>query len=369
MITRKDGISAQMLRITAKINIGNGGGNLQNVTSTVAGIGGSSPISAMIGHHTQIQKPFILGRSRLGGGDCYTKQANFYIGSIPSNSEGNFSSNYVITLSGSNITQITIVFNKQKGQYPKSINVDGTIHYDDDPIWTIPIAGANTHTITISNWNTPNAPMVISSIYTDLSIDIDDSNILNFNRTIMEKDNYKQPSFGIISNGGSISFIDKNGEIADYVAQQIINSKNEISVYLENADTGKKAQIARFNTQQWEYKNSQSVVGITLKDNLEEWQGISVPAINYTPTVSTNQTAEWLYKYLQNEKITPAKYNMLSFDQLDSKTKSVLSGTTIQYPLLESDNLWAEWNKLCELCFLNIYKDNDGRTICKYSGE
>lgn len=355
-----------MIKITATINIGENGGTLNTVTSSQSGINVSSTLNEVIGKHEQIQRPFILGRSRLGGGNCFTKKANFYIGRIASNSNGNFSSNYVIEVSGSNIKQLTIVFNKQKGEYPRSILINGEAYYDDDPTWTIPLTSADTHTITISNWNKPNSPFVISSIYTDLSIELDDTNLLDFERTIMDRSDIKRPSFGIISNTGSLSFIDKDGEVKDYIAQQIISSQNVISAYLVNTETNAREQIAYFNTEQWSYNNSQSLVNVSLKDDLEEWQDINVPAIDYTPTVSTPKTAEWFYKYLY--KKTPEKFKMLSFDELDSETKAVLSETTIQYPILESASLWAQWDKLCQLCFLQIYKRNDGRTVCKYSG-
>lgn len=354
-----------MIRITAKINIGEDGGTLNTVTSSQSGINVSSSLNEVIGKHEQIQRPFILGRSRLGSGDCFTKKANYFISRQASNASGNFSQNVVINISGSNIKQLTIVFNKQKGEYPRSITVDGEAFYDDDPTWTIPLNGADTHTITISNWNKPNSPLVISSIYTDLSIDLDETNLLDFNRTITDRSDTQYPSFGIISNTGSLSFIDKDGEVADYIAQQIISSQNIISAYLENTETGAKEQIAYFNTQSWSYNNSQSLVNVSLKDDLEEWQDLNVPAINYDPSNPQSQTAEWFYKYLHDK--TPKKYKMLSFEELDSATQAVLGNTDIQYPLLQSASLWAQWDKLCQLCFLHIYKRNDGKTVCKYN--
>lgn len=355
-----------MLKITARINIGDNGGELNSVSSSQSGVNNSSTLDEVKGHHTQIQKPFILGRSRLGGGDCYTKKANYYIGSVASDSNGNFPTEYKIYAFGVNITQLTIVFNKRKNEFPKSIKVDGKDFYDDDTQWTIPLAVDDFHTIVINNWNTPNSPLVISSIYADLSIDIDDTNLIDFNCSLMSRDNVKQPSFGIISNSGNISFIDKDGEIADYIAQQIVNSQNVISVYLENTKSDVNEKIGYFNTQQWSYTNSQSLVDVTLKDDLEEWQSIKLDSINYVPTVDIPQTAKWLYEQLYEK--TPNKFNMLPFYLLDTQTQTILSGTTIQYPVLDGDTLWGGWDKLCQLCFLNIYKDNKGRTVCIYSG-
>lgn len=352
-----------MIRITAKINIGTDGGKLNTAESNQSGINVSSTLNECIGKHEQIQCPFILGSSRLGSGDCFTKKANFYIGRIASDSNGNFSSNYVINVSGENITQLTIVFNKQKNQYPRSILVDGETFYDDDPTWTIKLNGSNTHTITISNWNTPNSPFVISSIYTDLSIELDDTNLLDFERTIMDRSDIERPSYGIISNTGSLSFIDKDGEVADYISQQLVSSENVITAYLENTATGAKEQIAYFNTQSWSYNNSQSLVNVSLKDDLEEWQDINIPEIYFDLKSQQSKTLKYFYDYLYEK--TPEKYKMLSFDKLDEKTKDILQNTIIRYPYLEKGSLWRQWSKLCEVAQLHIYKKND-ITICVY---
>lgn len=353
-----------MIRITAKINIGENGGTLNTVTSSQSGINVSSTINEVIGHHEQIQRPFILGRSRLGGGDCFTKKANYFISRQASDENGNFSQNVVINISGSNITLLTIIFNKCDNEFPKSILVDGEAFYDDDLTWTIPLNGADTHTITISNWNKPNSPLVISSIYTDLSITLDDTNLLDFERTIMDRSDVKKPSYGIISNTGSLSFIDKDGEVADYIAQQIISSQNVIEAYLENTETGAKEQIAYFNTQQWSYSDSQSLVNVQLKDDLEEWQNITINALEYDPVDGAPKSLKDIYNYLYIK--TPSKYNMQSFEELDMETQNVLNSTTIKYPYLFKSSLWGAWTKLCNVCCLHIYKNGGGKTICKY---
>lgn len=360
------GISDRMIRITAKIQIGDDGGKLSYIyNNRTGGINASMALQEVIGHNTPIQKPFILGRSRLGGGDCFTKKANFFIGAESSDQYKIFQKGYKFSLRGENITQITIVFNKEKNEYPRSITIDGETFYDDDPTWTIPIASGNEHVIEIMNWNKAFSPLVITSLYTDLSIELDESNLIDFERTIMDRSDTSAPSYGVISNSGSLSFIDVDGEVADYVAQQIVNSKNIISAHLYNDKTGIERQIAYFNAQKWSYQNSQSLVSITLKDDLEEWQYINVSAIYYNPKISTPKSAEWLYREVHKQ--TPAKYKMLEFEELDDETKAVLSGTTIKYPILESGSLWSAWDKLCQLCFLRIFKNNSGRTVCKYS--
>ena len=354
-----------MIRITARINIGENGGTLNTVTTANSSVNYSSTLNEVNGHHIQRKsRPFILGRSRLGGGDRFTKTVNYFIGRQKANASGNFTQNFVIELSGSKITLLTIVFNKRDNEFPISILVDGNAFYDDDPTWTIPLDGKDEHVITISNWNTPNSPLIISSIYTDLSIDLNETNLLDFERTIMDRSDIKKPSFGIISNTGRLSFIDKDGEVADYISQQLISSANVISAYLEDTETGAQEQIAYFNTQQWSYNNSRSIVDVSLKDDLEEWQDINVAEIYFNLKSQQSETLKYFYEYLHEK--TPKKYNMLSFEELDETTKNILQNTTIQYPYLEKGSLWRQWSKLCEIAQLHIYKKNN-QTVCVYS--
>jgi hypothetical protein len=109
------------------------------------------------------------------------------------------------------------------------------------------------------------------------------------------------------------------------------------------------------------------VVSVSLKDEIERWQEINISAISYDPRVIEHKPFELLYENLYNQTINNG-YNMYSIDQLDRKTKAILKNTYIQYPLLESGSLWQQWNKLCQVCQLHIYQNNDGIVVCKYNG-
>jgi hypothetical protein len=58
---------------------------------------------------------------------------------------------------------------------------------------------------------------------------------------------------------------------------------------------------------------------------------------------------------------------MLQFEELDQKTQDILELTRVDYPLLEDGTLWEQWQKLCEVCGLYIYKNNEGKTVCTYT--
>ena len=97
---------------------------------------------------------------------------------------------------------------------------------------------------------------------------------------------------------------------------------------------------------------------------------VEIDGINYDPRepfkVLPNGTMEDLYKWLWVE--TPQKYKMLTFEKLSQLTQNRLSRTKISYPLLKSDNLWKQWEKLCEICGLYIYKNRNGETVCNFTG-
>jgi hypothetical protein len=74
-----------------------------------------------------------------------------------------------------------------------------------------------------------------------------------------------------------------------------------------------------------------------------------------------------LYVWLQDSTRTPSKYKMLPFNELDENTRTILMNTRLSYPLLESGTLWEQWTKICEVCGLYIYKNNEGKTVCSYT--
>jgi hypothetical protein len=179
------------------------------------------------------------------------------------------------------------------------------------------------------------------------------------------------PSYGIISNVGDVSFNDICGQIAYYAELLILGSDLKVVMMLNDTLSSKSELMAIMETQDWNYDNDNMSVSVSLKDDLVEWQDISVDGINYDPRypnkVLTNGTMEDLYKWLQDGQRTPSKYQMLPFEELDTSTKGILTNTEIDYPLLKSGSLWEQWTKLCQVCGLYIYKNSQGETVCSYT--
>lgn len=369
-----------MITLTAKINILSGDNKKLSLGSDdLPGNNISSNLSGIVGFEKQASNPFILGASKLGDGSTFSDGVDYFIDDQPSDDNGNFATPYEITITGNTIGALTIAFDTTNRRHPKKIYVDGVEYVDDDAIFTVVgLTESTTHTVRIVDWNDPKYPLVITGIYAEVSIEIDRRNLISISRSIFDRGDLKFPSWGIISNTGNIQFNDIDGEIRDYAEQLLLESGLKCEIFLNNTLANAQEKIGLFETDEWDYDNDNRVVSVSLKDDLEEWQDINVEEISYDPRNPAEKPFEWLYvelwkltsnRYYAEEQITgKGNYNMLAFDELDTDTQGILQNTYIQYPLLESGSLWEQWTKLCEVCQLHIYKDNNGVVVCRYNG-
>ncbi len=357
-----------MITLTAKINLLSGDNSALSLGSeNLSDNNISSKLGDIVGVKKKGSNPFIIGASKLGDGSTFSDGVDYFIGDQLSFKNGNFSNVYIIVITGNAMTSLTIAFDTENGRHPKSVWVDGVEYIDNDPIFTVTgLTESTNHTIVIYNWNTPNYPLVITGIYAEVSIEIDRRNLISISRSIFDRSDLKLPSFGIISNTGNIEFNDTDGEIRDYAEQLILESGLKCEMFLNNTLANAQERIGLFETDEWDYDNDNRVVSVSLKDDLEEWQDINVAPIDYDPRVIEHKSFKWLYEYLWS--LTKENYDMLAFDELDTDTQDILQNTYTQYPLLESGSLWQQWTKLCEVCQLHIYKNNDGVVVCRYNG-
>jgi hypothetical protein len=362
-----------MITLTARIDLISGNnGTLKYTTMNLGGNNISSGTASILGSSVQGSNPFILGASKLGDGSTFSGKVDYFIGEQLSDNAGYFVKPYELTVSGTEITSITIEFDKINNRHPYTINIDGETYQDDDSVFTINnLAKADYHTIIIDNWNAPSYPLVITGIYINISIDINYHNLIGLNRHITYRGDTKLPSYGIISNTGNLEFNDLNGEIRDYAEQLLLTSDLKVVINLNNTLAKTHEQVGIFETRDWDYDNDNRSVSVSLKDDLEEWQDIQVQGFGYDPRnpskILIDKSMANLYDWLQDSARTPSKYKMLSFSQLDEKTQNILTSTTIDYPFLENGSLWEQWTKLCEVCGLYIYKNNEGNTVCSYT--
>lgn len=347
-----------MITMTATIDILKSGtgtgesGMLSDLSCNLSGNNISNGISALKAVKRRIKRPFILGKSKLGIGDTYCKELDYYMGAQLANDYGVFENPYSITINGTSITAITLAFDDLNNRFPKSITVDGQTYIDDDPKWTIiNLTQKDTHTVTINNWNIPNEPLILSGIYIDVSIDLDRRNLTGIDFSIMQRSDTTKPSWGIISNSGTIRFNDIDGEVKDYAEQFLLQSGLGVKIFLNNTLADESQIIGVFKTSEWNYDKYSRAVNLSIKDDLEKWQNIKL-----TQKIEFfNKTMIYVYNYLVSK--TPKYY---SFKTLSNDITAYLSN--IKSPILISgeESLWNKWYEFCDVCGLYLFKNKEG---------
>lgn len=173
----------------------------------------------------------------------------------------------------------------------------------------------------------------------------------------------EEPSFGIISNSGTVSFNDYDGKVLEYAEQGELVDGLQISIYMQNTlVSGKRELIARYTTTDWDYDNDSKQVSCTIKDVLEELQKIQFAGLNYIWQPETFADA---YKRLCT--LTPSKFGFVAYDDLDDRTKSKLSSSQSDYFYIESGSLWNAWDKFANALFCSIYNDGQ-KTVLNFVG-
>lgn len=251
--------------------------------------------------------------------------------------------------------------------FPTKITVDGKEYKNERNVFAIGnLKETTTHTIVIDDLNAERRPLTIYGIYTGFTIDVNARNLVSVGSKTTDRGDLKLPSFGIISNTGSLELNDALDEILYFAENGLLDKGQPCKIFLNDTLSGKTEQIADLETEQWNYENEGKSVSVTLQDDLEEWQNINVAGEDYDPRKPEAKPLEWLYRYLWG--ITTTNYKMLSFEELDEGTTTVLQNTYIRYPLLESGTLWQQWTKLCQVGQCHIYKHRNGVIGCHYNG-
>ena len=177
-------------------------------------------------------------------------------------------------------------------------------------------------------------------------IPLNNKRIISISANIFDRSDITRPSYGIISNTGGLEFNDFDSEFLNYANQRLLTSDLPVSIFLNNTlYKTTRQQIGKFQTRSWNYDNNNKRVSVSLKDDLEEWQDISINGISYNPIYNETNSMSYYYRILHSK--TPVKYQMLTFAELDDKTKLILNDTTIQYEILKDGSLWEQWRKIC----------------------
>lgn len=353
-----------MIKLIANIKLTDSNSGTLNAATFTNKNNISGDYSTILSKKNSIGNPFILSSngygSKLGSGDYFSSQEKYFIGSVSSDSNGNFSDgSYVIVISGDSIKTLNIEFDSKNNLHPNQIVVNNVTYSDDDPIFTIGFSTpVSTVTIEIKDWNKPNYPLIISGIYIDVEINLDERSITGFEYNIYDREYNDKPSYGIVSSSGTISYNDTDRQTIDYIRSNFIDKYCSVSVYISNNLYSTKHIIAKTYTRDWEYDNNNFEVTVSLQDDLDKMQQYEFLGLKYS---GDGMTGKQIYNYLYDS--TPDEFIFPEFDDLDEETKSFLTSSKINFPYMEKSSVWSAWDKFAKAFCCKIYKNNNDKII------
>ncbi len=205
---------------------------------------------------------------------------------------------------------------------------------------------ANPIKVIIQEWSEPYQPLTLKGIYTNFVYELNNRNLKSFDFANADRSSLELPSYGVISNSGNISFVDYSRIVEESIEKDLSLNNLKVDIIVKNLISDLFQEVGVFYTDKWNYDINNLEVSVSLKDDLVEWQNISLDRY----TLKDEMTFYQIYEYLKSK--TPSKFE---FD-IDNDTKSFLEKTYCKYPYIESGSLWSQFDKLCKVCALHIYK-------------
>lgn len=364
-----------MIRMTAEIEIyPSNGWSINNVSISPDpdGTNVSAAIGDVVSMHKSGSNPFIFGASKLNGGEVFSSEEDYYIGKQLSNATtGAFTTPYVLTIYmiGTELKPVNfrIIFDTYYNAYPKNITINIYVASSDTPTETKTFVNTSPYfvfngeekfalisriEVTMSDWSMPGYPLRIQGIYTGLSIYGDRRNLLSISAPIKDRSDNEQPSYGIISNAGTLSLVDGTKEIKEYARLGLLTSDLDVQLWLEDTQSKKKQSLGKFKTDKWSYDNINFKVTVEFKDSLEQLQNIQIEKL---PLSGARRNLYDLYLWITNlinESVTN-KFNFIIDDKAQITLQKINSFTVY----LESDTAWNQLTKILDLTGGHIYEN------------
>jgi hypothetical protein len=182
-------------------------------------------------------------------------------------------------------------------------------------------------------------------------VKFDKRNLISLESGISSRGDLEMPRGGIISNAGSISFRDTNFRFRNYANAGLLKNGIKTEIFLNNSLKDKHSLVGTYYTSDWNYDNENQTVSVSLKDDLEEWQDIQVGEMKLKPEMTVLEILNYI------KARTPSKFTF-------EETPLLISLTTIcKFPYLQSGSLWSQWEKICEIAQLCIYKNEENNVV------
>lgn len=339
---------------------------INNANNISSGSFGQSQ-NSIIGREVKQSQPFLLDNSPLVGGEDYeiaknsdmyvlADRVNYFIGSLVSGDDGTFpnGASYSITINGADFNAITIVFDKDDEVWPTEVVINGKSYINDDPIFTVGGLGGTVDEleVTISKLNKPNKGLIVTGIYVDITIVVDEKNLDSFTYSLYDRASNDEPSYGVVSNSGTLSFVDSTGEILDYITNRMLTNELSVNVSISNTLNDKKELFISAKTSQWEYDNNNFITTVSISDQLQDLQNYTYVGFPYDKTFL-------LARDIYDDIISaiPTSFGFPTFDMLPENIRNKLAYASVTNPYMENCSVWEALDGFCKTFGLRIYKE------------
>ena len=325
----------------------------------------NSSLGQIVGKEVKQTKPFLLDNTPLVGGEDYeipktsdmyvlADRVNYFIGSLVSGADGTFpnGASYSITINGADFNAITIVFDKDDEVWPTEITVNGESYTNDDPTFTVGGLGGTVDRleVTISKLNKPNKGLIVTGIYVDITIVVDEKTLDSFTYSLYDRASNDEPSYGVISNSGVLSFVDSTGEILDYIQMKIILKDSQVEIYAINTITQKKELFVKGIIGEVSYDNDNFVVEVTIRDIIEKLQ-----TTNFNLPFAESIGIETIITQIND--VMPSNITV-KFDAETASNIQNMLDSGIKNVYFDTGSLWDFLQNLCTTFNLICYSES-----------
>lgn len=323
-------------------------GNIDNLEFSVEPNNVSSKALNDLTNANAYETPFLLNFSDLSGKYKYLKSngVKYYISSVLSDDDGNIDVSVEVTTTGA--TSLTFSFSKE--YYPSLINVDGINYENSDSTFQVSVLNTTTSKTNVRflKMNIPNSPLIITNINTGITIDYDETHIINFKRGSQLSTDNETPKYEIVGQYGNCSFIDSENIVINLKAQGILHKPKSIKFILDDEIIGDYA------IESWSYNTSNSVVDIEFIDTLSSLQEVALEEkeIDFIE----GRTMLDIFNYIKELLIN----NGEKFENINEEISNWLSSIKTTFFRYDSIDLITLCSYFCQSSQCNIYKNQKG---------
>lgn len=210
--------------------------------------------------------PFIIGSSRLGGGDRFYTEGKKFPGFISrkfsdgANTATPGSVECVIEITGRNIDFLVVEFDAVAKQWATVITVNGRKHYNTGARFVWSGAATNKIKLTVLEWNAPGYPVRITGISNRLTIEWSNECIEELTRGHQCTADNTKIEFGLIGQYGSITVRDIDGDQMELAQNKVLKKSMPIKIYM-----GDKL-IGLYIADEWKYDFNAKKLKVQLID-------------------------------------------------------------------------------------------------------